>query len=73
MTRIIITGIIATIFVNLTVAQSKPAYQLFKNDGEIANYEEMIDDLVKSDMVFFGEYHTNPISHWMQFEMSKLF
>ena len=24
-------------------------------------------------MVFFGEYHNNPISHWMQLEMSKSF
>ena len=24
-------------------------------------------------MVFFGEYHTSPISHWMQLEMSKSF
>ena len=33
----------------------------------------MIKDLAKSDMVFFGEYHTNPISHWLQLEMSKSF
>ena len=33
----------------------------------------MIKDLAKSDMVFFGEYHTNPISHWMQIEMAKSF
>lgn len=73
MKNIIITGILVLLFVNFTIAQSKLAYQLFKNDGKIANYEEMINDLVKSDMVFFGEYHTNPISHWMQLEMSKSF
>ena len=58
-------------FVSITKAQNKPAYQLFKNNGEVANYDEMIKDLANSDMVFFGEYHNNPISHWMQFEMSK--
>jgi uncharacterized iron-regulated protein len=59
--------------VNFINAQSQPAYELFKNNGKLANYDDMIKDLAKSDMVFFGEYHTNPISHWMQLEMSKSF
>jgi uncharacterized iron-regulated protein len=58
---------------SLTNAQNKPAYQLFSNDGDIADYDEMIKDLATSDMVFFGEYHGNPISHWLQLEMSKSF
>jgi len=59
--------------VETTNAQNKPAYQLFTSDGEVADYNEMIDDLAASDMVFFGEYHGNPISHWLQLEMSKSF
>jgi uncharacterized iron-regulated protein len=59
--------------VSITNAQNKMAYQLFSNDGQIADYDGMIKDLVISDMVFFGEYHNNPISHWMQLEMSKSF
>tara|TARA_R100000278_G_scaffold36530_2_gene32804 strand:- start:195 stop:1028 length:834 start_codon:yes stop_codon:yes gene_type:complete len=54
-------------------AQSKPAYLLFKNNGKPADCDKMIKDLAESDMVFFGEYHNNPISHWMQLEMSKSF
>mgnify|MGYP001035983160 CR=1 FL=1 len=60
-------------FVLVATSQSKPAYNLYKNNGKPAKYDKMIKDLVKSDMVFFGEYHTNPISHWMQLEMSKSF
>lgn len=52
-------------------AQNKPAYQLFNQEGELADYDEMIKNLAKSDMVFFGEYHNNPISHWLQLELSK--
>ncbi len=59
--------------INFIHAQSQPAYELFKNDGKPANYADMIKDLSKSDMVFFGEYHNNPISHWMQLEMSNSF
>ncbi len=54
-------------------AQNKPAYQLYNQKGQIANYNKMIKDLSNSDMVFFGEYHTNPISHWMQIEMTESF
>jgi uncharacterized iron-regulated protein len=54
-------------------AQDKPAYQLYKNNGKNAKYDKMVKDLAKSDMVFFGEYHNNPISHWLQLEMSKSF
>jgi len=55
------------------MGQNKPAYQLFKNNGKAANYDKMIKDLAQSDMVFFGEYHNNPISHWLQLEMSNSF
>ena len=66
--------IIALIVVaTITNAQDKPAYELFNQKGKIAKYDKMIEDLAESDMVFFGEYHTNPISHWLQLEMSKSF
>ena len=55
------------------MAQGKPAYKLYKNNGKAAKYDKMIKDLAKSDMVFFGEYHDNPISHWLQLEMCKSF
>ena len=73
MKRLTLTGILLIAVVSLLTAQGKPAYELFKNNGKKANYDKMIKDLAQSDMVFFGEYHTNPISHWMQLEMSKSF
>jgi uncharacterized iron-regulated protein len=69
----IITSFLLLSLVSVTNAQNNLQYQLFNNDGEIANYDGMIKNLVVSDMVFFGEYHDNPISHWMQLEMSKSF
>jgi uncharacterized iron-regulated protein len=73
MKRITLSILFSLAFVLLTIAQSKPAYELYKSNGKKAKYDKMIKDLAKSDMVFFGEYHTNPISHWMQLEMSKSF
>jgi len=73
MKQLALTAFIFLAFISLTTAQNKPAYQLFKNNGKAADYNKMIQDLTESDMVFFGEYHNNPISHWLQLEMSKSF
>ncbi|WP_165732364.1 ChaN family lipoprotein [Polaribacter sp. 20A6] len=71
MKYLILTSLLLISIISTTKAQDKPAYQLFKNNGKTANYNKMIKDLADSDMVFFGEYHYNPISHWMQLEVSK--
>jgi uncharacterized iron-regulated protein len=73
MKHFIVTSFLLLCMVSITNAQNKTAYQLFSNDRQIADYDQMIKDLVISDMVFFGEYHNNPISHWMQLKMSKSF
>lgn len=73
MKKINITIIAIIAFASLSFAQDRPAYQLYNNKGKLAKYDNMIKDLAKADMVFFGEYHTNPISHWMQIEMAKSF
>ncbi len=31
----------------------------------------MIKSLVKKDIVLFGEQHNNPISHWLQYEVTE--
>ena len=73
MKQFALTGLILLTFIYPAVGQDKPAYQIFKSNGKAAKYEKMIKDLAESDMVFFGEYHNNPISHWLQLEMSKSF
>lgn len=73
MKKIQLTLIALLAFITISGAQDKPAYQLYNQKGKIAKYDKMIEDLAESDMVFFGEYHTNPISHWLQIEMAKSF
>ncbi len=66
-----ISIILLTALVSFAFAQDKPAYKLYDQKGEEAKYEEMVKDLADADMVFFGEYHTDPIAHWMQIELTK--
>ncbi|MCR6720455.1 MAG: ChaN family lipoprotein [Chitinophagaceae bacterium] len=53
------------------VAQSKPAYVLYNNKGKKVSYKKMIRDLSARDVVLFGEFHNNAISHWLQLEVTK--
>ena len=50
-------------------AQHKTAYTLFTAKGKKVSFEKMVSELVKSDMILFGESHNNPIAHWLQYEV----
>ena len=53
------------------LAQDKPAYVLYNSKGKKISYKKMLEHLVKEDIVLFGEFHNNPISHWLQLEVTK--
>ena len=65
--------LIAVLFLfNVTaMAQQKPAYILYNAKGKKVDYDKMMKQLVKQDIVLIGEFHNNPISHWMQLEITK--
>jgi len=50
--------------------QQKPAYILYNAKGKKIGYEKMIRILQDKDIVLFGEFHNNPISHWLQLEVT---
>ena len=70
MKHIEISFVLLLFLTSFLSAQDKAAYQLFNNKGKEVKYKKMIKDLEERDMVFFGEYHTNPISHWLQLEVA---
>jgi uncharacterized iron-regulated protein len=55
----------------LAFVSDKPAYQIYNKKGKTSNYDKMLKDASKADIVLFGEYHNNPIIHWLQFELTK--
>ena len=57
-------------FTALAALAQKPAYKLFREDGKKVKYEKMLEAASEADIVLFGEYHTNPISHWLQLELT---
>ena len=49
----------------------KPAYRIFNEKGKKVKFAKMIDKIKDADVVFFGELHDNPISHWLELEVAK--
>jgi uncharacterized iron-regulated protein len=64
--------IILCLIAGQVTAQSKemPAYLIYK-DGKKSSWNELAKTAEKSDIVFFGEFHNNPIHHWLQFELTR--
>lgn len=56
---------------NSLSAQDKPAYKIFTAEGKKADYGDMIKEIKKADIVFFGELHDDPIAHWLELEATK--
>jgi uncharacterized iron-regulated protein len=54
-----------------TIAQDKPAYKVFTAEGKKADYGDIVKAALKSDIIFFGELHDNPIAHWLELELTK--
>ncbi|WP_372774217.1 ChaN family lipoprotein [Mangrovibacterium sp.] len=43
-----------------------PAYVIYNSAGEKISYTEMMKGLSKKDICLFGEFHDDPISHWLE-------
>jgi uncharacterized iron-regulated protein len=54
-----------------TNAQTLDAYKIFSSKGESVDFEKMVEKVRNSNVVLFGELHDNPISHWLQIELTK--
>ena len=63
--------LVALVFVFTAFKSDKPAYHLFNKEGKDVKYEKMVKEVEDADIVLFGESHDNPISHWLQLELTK--
>jgi len=63
--------ILAAGIINISAISQKPAYQLYRENGKKVKYEKMVGAASGADVLLFGEQHTNPISHWLQLELTR--
>jgi uncharacterized iron-regulated protein len=52
-------------------SHDKPAYKVFTGEGKKTGYKDLLKEIMKADVVFFGELHDNPIAHWLELEITK--
>ncbi|HRY99720.1 MAG TPA: ChaN family lipoprotein [Bacteroidales bacterium] len=64
------TGLfIAALIIISAFKSDKPAYVIYTSEGKRADFGDLLKASVKSDIVYFGELHDNPISHWLEYEL----
>lgn len=50
--------------------QENGAYTIFNSKGKKVKYSKMLKELDAAQIILFGEYHDNPIAHWLQYEVT---
>ncbi len=58
-------------FVLMAFGQKQTPYIIYNKKGKKVSYKKLLKKGNNSDIILFGEYHNNPISHWLQLELTK--
>lgn len=72
MKRAICTLFILIVLVLTGFKNKKPAYLIYPlGKDKNVSWEKLVKAASEADVVFFGELHNNPISHWLELELTK--
>ncbi|GLR15522.1 ChaN family lipoprotein [Portibacter lacus] len=65
--------IILLVFVSIAIstAQSAESHQIFTESLKKSNFKKLLKKAKNADVIFFGEMHNDPISHWLQLKLIK--
>lgn len=66
----ILTLIVFSVLI-LAFKSDKKAYQIFDDKGKERHYEQMLEAAKEADVILFGEFHDNPIDHWLEQELTR--
>ena len=66
-----LTLIMWLIFALHAQGQDLQTYQLFDAGGKKTTFQKLKNQALKNQIVLFGEYHNNPICHWLQIKLAK--
>ena len=57
--------LIFLVFTFYAASQDKPAYKVYTGTGKKSDYNDILKEAGKVNVVFFGELHDNPVAHWL--------
>jgi uncharacterized iron-regulated protein len=69
--KTIVSALLFSILFQVSTAQDKPAYRIFTKEGKPVEYNKMMKELGKAEVVLFGELHDNAIDHWLELQVTK--
>ena len=46
--------------------QDLEAFRIFDSKGKQVTFQKMVSKVSQNQVVLFGEFHDNPISHWLE-------
>jgi uncharacterized iron-regulated protein len=52
-------------------AADKSAFVIYDAKGKKSSFKKILKATEGKNFIFFGEYHDNPISHWLQLELTR--
>jgi uncharacterized iron-regulated protein len=55
----------------ISLSQKDIAFAIYNSSGRQVSYSKLKKNLSNKSFVFFGEFHDNPISHWLEFEITQ--
>ncbi len=61
--------VLCLLFVSLVVFGQKRAFEIYDHKGDKTTYQALVDQALQKEVVLFGEFHDNPIHHWLQLEL----
>jgi len=64
-------AVLAFFYAHLMCAQDRMPYQLFDANGNQVSYKKLLHTSQNSEVLLFGEFHDNPIAHWLELELTK--
>lgn len=72
MKKIIIYFVISMVsIISFSQKTDLRAFRIFDSNGKEVLYSDMIDGVQNADVLFFGELHNNPISHWFELKLTQ--
>ena len=57
--------------ISVVQAQTLPTYKIYNKSGKAVNYGKMMKSVAKAELIFIGELHNNPVSHWLEIKVIK--
>ncbi|MDA7803644.1 ChaN family lipoprotein [Crocinitomix sp.] len=52
-------------------AADTQAFQIYTHKGKKVDFAKVVKATQSKQYIFFGEYHDNPIAHWLEFELTR--